>query len=94
MAKLAKIFSWQNFCVYSNIKAVVERNLLKYDTELTNKSVLLVGLWNYSGTLLNGHPSAADTCDITDNSECPDCISIDFNTFKTPQQQTPRYYGH
>ena len=24
-------------------------------------------------------------------SECPDCISIDFNAFKTPQQRTPRY---
>ena len=39
---------------------------------------------NYSGTPLNGHPSTADTCDITDVSECPDCMSIDFNTFKTP----------
>ena len=45
----------------------------------------------YSGTPLNGHPSTADTCDITDNSECPDCISIDFNIFKPPQQRTPRY---
>ena len=40
----------------------------------------------YSGTLLNGHPSIADTCDnIMDNSECPDRISIDFNIFKPPQ---------
>ena len=40
----------------------------------------------YSGIPLNGHPSTADTCDITDNSECLDCISIDFtDTFKTPQ---------
>ena len=31
------------------------------------------------------------TCDITDNSECPDCISIDVNIFKPLQQQTPRY---
>ena len=38
----------------------------------------------YSGTPLSGHPSTTDTCDITDNSECPDCISIDFNTFKPP----------
>ena len=45
----------------------------------------------YSGTPLSGHPSTMDTCDITDNSECPDCISIDFNTFKPPQQQTPHY---
>ena len=45
----------------------------------------------YSGIPLNGHPSTADTCDITDNSECPDCISIDFDIFKPPQQQTPRY---
>ena len=34
----------------------------------------------YSGTLLKGHPSTADTCDITDISECPDHISIDLNT--------------
>ena len=27
---------------------------------------------NYSGTPLNGHPSKADTHDITDNSESPD----------------------
>ena len=37
-------------------------------------------LEHYSGTPLNGHPSTADICDLTDNSECPDCISIDFNT--------------
>ena len=36
-------------------------------------------------------PHLADTCDITDNSECPDRISIDFNIFKPPQQQIPRY---
>ena len=29
--------------------------------------------------LIKGHPSTADTCDIMDNSECPDHISIDFN---------------
>ena len=34
----------------------------------------------YSGTPLNGHPSTADTHDITDNSESPDCPSIHFNT--------------
>ena len=34
----------------------------------------------YSGTPLNGHPSKADTHDITDNSESPDCLSIHFNT--------------
>ena len=34
----------------------------------------------YSGTPLNGHPLIADTHDITDNSESPDCPSIDFNT--------------
>ena len=39
----------------------------------------------YSGTPLNRHPSMADSCDITDISECPDHISMDFNTFKTPQ---------
>ena len=35
---------------------------------------------NYSETLLNGHPSTADTHDIMDNSESPDCPSIHFNT--------------
>ena len=34
----------------------------------------------YSGTPPNGHPSKADTHDITDNSESPDCPSIHFNT--------------
>ena len=34
----------------------------------------------YSGTPLNGHPSTADTHDITDNSESPDCPSVHFNT--------------
>ena len=29
--------------------------------------------YKYSGTPLNGHPSTADTHDITDNSESPDC---------------------
>ena len=34
----------------------------------------------YSGTPPNGHPSKADTHDITDNSESPNCPSIHFNT--------------
>ena len=42
----------------------------------------------YSVTPPNGYPSTTDTCDITDNSECLDCI---FNTFKPPQQRTPSY---
>ena len=49
-------------------------------------------LYMYSGTPLNGHPSTVDTYDITDNSECPDCISIDFNVFKPPQQRIPHYF--
>ena len=44
--------------------------------------------YNYSGTPLNGHPSTADTHDITDNSKTPDCPSIHFNT------QVPRNSGH
>ena len=36
--------------------------------------------WVYSGTPLNELPSKADTHDITDNSESPDCPSIHFNT--------------
>ena len=35
--------------------------------------------YQYGGTPLNVHPSMADTCDMMDISECPDCISIDFN---------------
>ena len=34
----------------------------------------------YSGTLLNGHPSKADTHDIMDNSESPECPPIHFDT--------------
>ena len=40
---------------------------------------------------LSGHTSTTDTCDTMDNSECPDRISMEFNTFKPPQQRTPRY---
>ena len=37
-------------------------------------------------------PCLTDTCDIMDNSECPDYISIDFTViFKPSQQRTPRY---
>ena len=32
-----------------------------------------------------GHPSTADTHDITDNSESPDHFFIDFNTLETPE---------
>ena len=39
----------------------------------------------YSGNLLNEHPSTADTHDIMDNSESPDCPSIHFNTQATPE---------
>ena len=39
----------------------------------------------YSGTPFNGHPSTADTHDITDTCDCPDRVSIDFNTLKTPE---------
>jgi len=34
----------------------------------------------YSGTPLNRHPSKADTHDITDNSESPNCPPIHFYT--------------
>ena len=37
-------------------------------------------LGSYSGTSLNGHPSIADTYNIIDNSDSPDCPSILFNT--------------
>ena len=51
----------------------------------------------YSGTPL---PTTADTCDITDNSECTDCISIDFNIiiillllFQTPSTADTLLYA-
>ena len=34
----------------------------------------------YSETALIGHPSTADTHDITNNSESPDCPPVHFNT--------------
>ena len=34
----------------------------------------------YSGTPFNGRSSTADTHDITDSSESPDCPSIHFST--------------
>ena len=50
-------------------------------------------LW-YSGTPLNGHPSTADTHNtcISDNSESPDCPSINSNTSATPEQRIPSIY--
>ena len=36
-------------------------------------------------TPLYGHPSTADTYDIVDNSESPDCPSIYFNTLATSE---------
>ena len=42
-------------------------------------------------TPLNGHPRTADTHDIVDNSEYPDCLSIHFNTQVTLKQWTLRY---
>ena len=45
----------------------------------------------YSRTPLNRHPTTADTCDKTDSSKSPERISLDFNTFKTPELRTPRY---
>ena len=49
-----------------------------------------------SGTPLNGHPSTADTCDATDNSESTECNSIDFNTLKPLNNGHPAtpYNGH
>ena len=42
--------------------------------------IAFTGIWLNSGTPLNRHPSTADTHDIMDNSESPDCPSIHFNT--------------
>ena len=56
--------------------------------QLNLKLVRIIGRLYTFNTV---EPRLADTRDITDNSECPDCISIDFNTFKPPQQRTLRY---
>ena len=46
-------------------------------------SVLVCVFCMYSGTPPNGHPSTADTSDITDKVSGPDCVSVDFRTFGT-----------
>ena len=43
------------------------------------------------GKKAEGIPSTADTHNITDNSESPDCPSVHFNTSATPEERTPRY---
>ena len=45
----------------------------------------------YNGIPLNRRPSRADTHDITDNSESPNCPYIHFNNQATPEQQTLHY---
>ena len=65
-----------------------EENLNGKVSIVTYKEHCDIGIFYYSGTPLNGHTLAADTHDITDNSECPDRFFIDFNTLKT---WTPRY---
>ena len=51
-----------------------------------SNSIIRPQLFNhYSGTPLNGHPSTADTYDITDTFKCPECFSICFNTLATPE---------
>ena len=42
----------------------------------TEMVIIYQCIWLYSGTPLNGHRSTADTYDITDNSESPDCPLI------------------
>ena len=58
---------------------------LKFVVDLLCMYLQYVGKYVYSGAPLNGHPSIADTHDITDNSESPDRFSIDFNTSETPE---------
>ena len=53
-----------------------------YDMEVKCITPLISSF--YIGTSLNGHPSMADTCNITDKLSSPDCFSIDFRTFETP----------
>ena len=50
--------------------------------ELSN--YLWGNLNDYSGTPLNGHPSTADTYDITKNSESPDRFSLDILNSRHP----------
>ena len=48
-------------------------------------------------TLYTVEPNLMDTCDITDNSECLDCISIDIQTPSTADTPlfriTDAYFG-
>ena len=87
------VHSWlfQDVSEFLNGSSVAGTKLQKFCLTFNLESEREGGKINYSGTQLNGHPSIVDTCDITDNSECLDYISIDFNIFKPPQQWTPRY---
>ena len=66
-------------------KVILKGNLVSRLFQHINKILQVMDNWEeaescYSGTPLNGHPSKADTHNITDNSETPDCPSIHFNT--------------
>ena len=45
----------------------------------------------HNGTPLNGHSSTADTCDISDNAECLDCIYIEFDQYIQPHLKADSY---
>ena len=87
------------FCtMYAPSKHVTLRLSLKAnDMQLSTSYCIIIGAslastnYYYSGSPLNRHPSTADTHNITDTCDCPDHISIDFNTLKTPEQQTTCY---
>ena len=54
------------------------------------KCTIVLLYYYYSGTPLNSKVTPqgwTPACDIMDNSECPDCISIDFNILFKPSQQ-------
>ena len=78
--------SYTHSLVPKFILVAVEENFLQGHILLEMKLKPAMGIQTqYSGTPLNGHPSTADTHNITDNSESPDHFSIDFNTLQPPQ---------
>ena len=70
--KFVKVFSLESFLLYGKMSTNQQ--------DLIATTYALVSFAKYSGTLLNGHLSTADTHYIVDNSESPDCSSIHFNT--------------
>ena len=66
-------------CTYNKLSLVQLSHCIAMQHRKKHVQSLLAPT-GYSGTPLNGHSSKADTHDITDNSESPDCPPIHFDT--------------